>query len=440
MKNNYYEKSEMCSFDKRHKSLITFQKPEKYKDIENFSKNSKNLITFGSTYSYSPIFFDHKSTCLDLSKFNKILYFNSKKKVITVEAGIKIFELLNFTLKHKLWLAQLPGYPYISIGGAVATNIHGKSSGVDGTIKNSIKHLLIFHKKHGWINLSKNKNKEIFDLTIGGLGLTGTIVSVTLELKKFNFSNFLTTKYEVKSISETITILKKYKKKNLLVYSWNDASTFDNLGRGFVYVSKPINKLKKKILELKFKKKPKLLFPLWNKWTSIIFNAIFFKLQKFKKKKIIENFEKTIFPFAGNENYFHLYGKKGFIESQLIIPLGVIDDFFRELKKYYKIFKPEIILFSFKNMNGKQKFLRFEGEGICVTLDFTNKNKNLKFLNKIDFLCIKYGVTPSLIKDSRISKKIFNKCFSESNLFRKKLYKFDNKRVYQSELSRKLKI
>ena len=96
--------------------------------------------------------------------------------------------------------------------------------------------------------------------------------------------------------------------------------------------------------------------------------------------------------------------------------------------------------FSFKNMKGEQKFLRFEGEGICVTLDFTNKNKNLNFLNKIDFLCIKYGVIPSLIKDSRISKKIFNKCFSESNLFRKKLYKFDKKRVYQSEVSRKLKI
>ena len=60
-----------------------------------------------------------------------------KKKEITVEAGITLAELLNFTLKYNLWI-QLPGYPFITLGGAVATNAHGKSCGIDGAI-NSVK-------------------------------------------------------------------------------------------------------------------------------------------------------------------------------------------------------------------------------------------------------------------------------------------------------------
>ena len=70
--------------------------------------------------------------------------FDKENRLITVEAGIKLSELLNFTLKHDLWLPQVPGYPTITIGGAVATNAHGKSCGYHGTIRKQIKKIFIF--------------------------------------------------------------------------------------------------------------------------------------------------------------------------------------------------------------------------------------------------------------------------------------------------------
>ena len=91
-------------------------------------------------------------------------------------------------------------------------------------------------------------------------------------------------------------------------------------------------------------------------------------------------------------------------------------------------------------MSGEQKLLRFEGDGTCVTFDFVRSRKNLDFIEKVDQLCIKYNILPSLSKDSRINQNIFNKCYKESEIFREKLLNFDKNRVYQSELSERLKI
>ena len=441
MKNNLCEKIFISSFDKSYSSTVNFISPEKYRDLEKATENFSSLITMGSNLSYSPVSFYEKSISISLIKFNKILSFDYKKKEVTIEAGVKIFDLLNYLLPKGLWIPQLPGHPYITIGGAVAANVHGKSSGVHGTIKNSIKELLLFHKKHGWITLSNSKNKDLFDLTVGGLGLTGTIVSVTLKLQNFNYLNFLTERFEVNSIQETITCLKKYKNdKNLLIYSWNDASNLRNFGRGYIFINRPIDKKNREKIKLKFNNNYKISIPIWNKSFLKIFNNIFFNLQKYTKRIYKESFEKTIFPLAINDNYFNFYGNKGFIESQLIIPSTVIENFFLEFKKFFSEYKPEIILFSFKNISGKQKYIRFEGEGFCVTFNFTRNQKNLNFLNKIDNLCIKYGIIPSIIKDSRISKKVFEKCFSQANQFREDLIKFDKNRIYQSETSKRLGI
>ena len=203
-----FEKKKIKSFDQSRSLKIFIKNSEKYKDLENDSRSVENLITMGSCYSYVAAAFKENSLSIDIKKFNRILFFDKEKKIITVEAGMKIFELLNFTLKYNLWIPQIPGYPFISIGGAVAANVHGKSCAFYGTIKNSIKEMKIFHKLYGWLNLNLDENKDIFDLTIGGLGLTGSIISVTFKLEEIDNFNFVTTIKEVKSISETFPTMK----------------------------------------------------------------------------------------------------------------------------------------------------------------------------------------------------------------------------------------
>ena len=182
MKNSITEEKKTFSFDKNFSLNILCARPDKYKQLEGISRDYDEIINTGSNLSYSPLGINQNGVSLEFKKFNRIINFNKNEKTITVEAGILLIDFLNFTLSKNLWIPQLPGYPTITIGGAVSANSHGKSCALHGTIRKSIKSILLYHKINGWLELSENKNKDIFDLTIGGLGLTGTIVQVTFNL------------------------------------------------------------------------------------------------------------------------------------------------------------------------------------------------------------------------------------------------------------------
>ena len=439
--NNNSEKKFLTSFDKSYSANIFFKKPDKYREIENHSRSNENIITIGSNYSYAPMGFDKNSLAIDLSSFNRIIDFNLDKKEITVEAGLKIYDFLKFTLKYNLWLPQIPGYPFITLGGIVATNSHGKSCGTHGTIRKSIKKIQLFHKINGWLDLSENENKEIFDLTIGGFGLTGTIVAITFKLTELESGIFETHTEEVKSFEDCYKKISDDKNEKTFTYSWNRADSIKNFGTGFIYKNKlnSNNKTNGYLREIKQKKISSFLpLSLWNSLSVNIANNIYYKIQKMKKNKLNEDLIQVIFPYIGRESYFKLFGSKGFIESQILVSSKNMRMFMDEFLNIFKKHSPVITLFSLKNMRGEHNYLRFEDNSICVSFDFTNTKKNMEFMNLVDKLCVKHKAIPSIIKDSRLNKKTVNDCYVYCQDFKNKLKNYDNKRVYQSAISNKL--
>ena len=439
--NSNSEKKFLTSFDKSYSANIFFKKPDKYREIENHSRSNENIITIGSNYSYAPMGFDKNSLAIDLSSFNRIIDFNLDKKEITVEAGLKIYDFLKFTLKYNLWLPQIPGYPFITLGGIVATNSHGKSCGTHGTIRKSIKKIQLFHKINGWLDLSENENKEIFDLTIGGFGLTGTIVAITFKLTELGSGTFETHIEEVRSFDDCYKKITDDKNEEAFTYSWNRADNIKNFGTGFIYKNKfkSNNKTNGYLREIRQKKISNFLpLSLWNSLSVNIANSIYYKLQKMRKNKLNEDLIQVIFPYIGREGYFKLFGLKGFIESQILVSSKNIEMFMDEFLNIFKKHSPVITLFSLKNMRGEHNYLRFEDNSICVSFDFTNTKKNMEFMNLVDKLCVKHKAIPSIIKDSRLNKKTVNDCYVYCQDFKNKLKNYDNKRVYQSAISNKL--
>ena len=235
MTNKLFEKKTFTSFDKNYSAEIFIKKPDKYRDIENHPLAAENIITMGSAFSYTAASFKKDNLSISFEKFNRVIDFDNENKSITVEGGMKIYDLLNFTLEHKLWIPQIPGYPLISIGGAVATNAHGKSCGFHGTIRNLIKKITIFHRDQGWLNLSENENKEIFDLTIGGFGLTGTIIDITFRLVDFEGFSFNTSIEKSHSAIDTVKKIQDNTNSENFVYSWNRTDQKNNFGNGFIF-------------------------------------------------------------------------------------------------------------------------------------------------------------------------------------------------------------
>ena len=440
-----YEKHKLSSFDRSYTTEVYLKNPDRYRQLEKDSLKAENLISRGSGYSYVAASFRNETLSLNMKNFNRILYFDQKEKLITVEAGTTIIELLNFTLGAGMWIPQIPGYPFISIGGAVACNVHGKSAELHGTIKNAVKNILIFHKDNGWMNLSNDENKNIFDLTIGGYGLTGTIVSVTLKLIDFEGFNFQTTINKISSINESVKFIKNNKEKNNLIYSWNRIDPNSrNFGDGLIFCNSVNSKKSENNSDMMKTDRPRFLknffrFCFWNKLSVKTFNYFFLNYYIHLKKNVYkDNFSNVIFPFLGKEFYFSLFGDKGFFESQILINYEKVESFVSEFKNLVNLHKPTITLFSIKGMSGEHRYLRFEGNMVSLTFDTAKNKKNLNFINELDKLYIAYNVIPSVIKDSRIKKEVFDKCYKFANEFREDLRNFDHKRSYRSELSDRL--
>ena len=438
-------KKKVNSLDKSYKAEIVFISPDKYKNFENTVSKYEYINTMGSCNSYTPASFKKDILSIELKKFNRIIDFDKKNQLITVESGIQLSELCNFTLSHNLWIPQIPGYPSITVGGLVATNSHGKSCGVHGTIKRQIKKIKIFHKINGWINLSENENKEIFELTIGGFGLTGSIIEVQLKLEEFVGNNFFTELEPTNSTKDTLKKFNSDDQKEIYYYSWNRSDNYKNFGKGFIFRNS-INFEKNKILSKKINFRDKdikssCFINLWNDYTIKFSQSLYYNYYKFfKSTKYIENFQNVIFPFIGKETYFKFFGKKGFIEVQIIVPLKKIDLFVEKIEYLFKKYEPSITLYSLKNFKGEKKYLRFEETGICFTFDFIQNSKNIKFINELDKICENHSLTPSIIKDSRLKLETIKKCYNDYELFKSEIHKYDKKRIYKSALTDKLLI
>ena len=144
----------------------------------------KSFIISGNQRSFGDVALNDKSI-VSMRNFNKIIHFNIKKGIIELQSGILLQEVLPIIIEKGWIFPVTPGTKYVSIGGMVANNIHGKN-----TKKNQIKYyvkkikLLTLNKKI--VSCTLKNNKKIFDLTVGGFGLTGIILSATIQLKKIS--------------------------------------------------------------------------------------------------------------------------------------------------------------------------------------------------------------------------------------------------------------
>lgn len=431
------------SLDRYFSCKTKYIAPDRYRNLLNLSDGT-NHIAQGSGISYVPASFGKDSQVIGMRSFDRILDFNINEKTISVEAGITIGKLYNFLLPYKLCLPVQPGHPQITIGGCIACNVFGKNQVRHGLFSSSIIEIQLYHPFHGILNLSRNENSEIFELTCGGFGLTGIILSVKLRLDDI-ISDLINVKNsEVKNLSETFSALGKLKDKADMLYTWNDLSTFSNgFGRGFIITGS----FSKDNLDIKDNYKFKKLKPhrqgllpprVFNKITSPFLNLLFYiQNVKIKPEQRISYFDFS-YPVANKVFYFDLFGKRGFIEQQILVPKGSYEGYLLGFEKLVRRYKPLIALCSCKAFSGRQRLLNFNGEGVVLSLDIPNLPEHENFLNELDNLNIEFGAIGNICKDSRISKETVSRQYKEYDEFRNRLHNFDPKRLFTSELSKRL--
>ena len=405
----------------------------------------KNMIPrgLGRCYGDSSLYY----TILSMNKLNHMLKFDHKNGILTCEAGVSLKDILDIFVPRGWFLPVTPGTKFVTVGGAIASDVHGKNHHKDGSFCNHVLSIDLLLSNGEIVSCSREHNKDLFWATCGGMGLTGVIVRATIKMKKIETAYILKQIFKAKNIDEVMDLFEKYK-NNTYSVAWIDCLKGSNLGRSILFIGEhaKLNELSSKLYKnsLVVPKKNKITIPCFfpnfvlNKYTIKSFNAIYYN--KIKEQTSIVNYDNFFYPLDNIHKWNKIYGKRGFLQYQFVLPKEVS-------KKGLKVILSQIAesgLGSFlgvlkllgKNSGG---LLSFPLEGYTLALDFPISQKVFELLEKLDKIVLDYGGKIYLSKDARMKKEIFHKSYS-SNLekFLQVKYKFDPNNKFQSLQSQRL--
>jgi FAD/FMN-containing dehydrogenase len=422
------------------------------RDCENIKSLIKNKISFipfglGRSYGDAALF----DNVVKTSRFARILSFDEESGLLEAEAGLSLGEILEIFVPRGWFLPVTPGTKFVTLGGAIASDVHGKNHHKEGTFCEHIQKLKILKPDGQTAICSKSRNKELFFATCGGNGLTGLILSATLRLKKIQTSYIVETKVKCENIDKVLDAFERYEQSTYSV-AWIDCVTTGNsLGRSILMVGEHAEKEqlpsfnKKKPLLVHKKGKLNIPFNLpsftLNPFTIKAFNSFYYYCGKEGVTNSIVHYDSFFYPLDSINNWNRIYGKKGFLQYQFVVPknggkIAIKDILNRIAQNGTGSFLAVLKAFGKENEN----YLSFPMEGYTLALDFKISDKLFPFLKILDKVVLSYGGRLYLTKDVRMSKETFYKSYKNAEKFVDLKNLIDKDRVFQSIQSNRLEI
>tara|TARA_B100000676_G_C18031383_1_gene818928 strand:+ start:393 stop:1694 length:1302 start_codon:yes stop_codon:yes gene_type:complete len=412
------------------------------KNLSQLKKNiKKSCIARGLGRSYGDSSINSQNTIIT-TKLRKIIKFDKKNGILEAESGVSIEQILILIVKEGWFLPVTPGSKKVTLGGMIASDVHGKNHHRVGNFSNYILSFKILNNKKKLIVCSKKKNTRIFNYTIGGMGLTGIVYSCKIKLKKIESDQIFLDKIKNYNLKETLKCINASKNWEYNVAWIDTSSNLKQIGRsivtrGFFLKKKEVPSYSRN--KLIIENLPNI-FPnfFMNGFLIKILNFLYFTFSKSEKKT--SSIEDFFYPLDKINNWNIIYGNKGFISYQCSVPFN---NSYSSIYQILKILK-ENKIYSFvsvlKSMGKNNKRLSFGQKGFTLVFDFPLYPKVIDVLDKLDLVILKNRGKVYMTKDSRISKENFEKINREfkDNNFNKLRKK--NKFFFSSMQSERLKI
>lgn len=416
-------------------SKITFKNSN---DIKNNLLENRTYIPFGNGRSYGDSALNEN--IIYTKPHNYFLDFDEENGILHCQSGVLLSEIIESFVPKGWFLKVTPGTKLITIGGAIASDVHGKNHHVEGCFSNCTEEFTLMLANGEIKTCSKTQNEELFKTTCGGMGLTGIILDAKISLKKINSKYINQTTIKTKNLKETFEAFEKYA---YLPYSvaWIDCLAKDeNIGKCLLMVGDFANDG-----ELDFKEKKKLNIPFnfpsfaLNSLSVKAFNWLYYKKAPNGESKQKVDIDTFFYPLDAINNWNRIYGKGGFTQYQFILPKEKSYQGLQEILEAISNSGKGSFLAVLK-LYGKanENYLSFPIEGYSLALDFKIEKGLFELLDTLDKIVLKYEGRIYLTKDVRVSKETFEKgypniekfrTFRKENSMYKKFQSLQSKRV-----------
>lgn len=433
---------ELVSFDGGVRVTQEMERPDRYRQLEALGPKRRRIVR-GGGYSYAAAGFGGGGIVQDGRAFDRVLAFDPSTGILECEGGTTLGRVYEVARAAGFYLPVQPGYPLITVAGCVAADVHGKNQYGDGNFRRVVTHLRLFHPARGVLRLDADHDPELLELTCGGLGLTGHILSVGLRLTRLPGRRVRVERLPIARFEDTAAALEEHAPRVTFIYTWHDFTRRgDAFGRGHLYAGQFVADSEGPSDEgfrpVDAGSRGRLRGQWLNGATVGPFNRAYDLLQGLQARESEVDLFSFLFPVARKVAYFELFGRRGFHEYQVIVPRAAFAEYAREVRRFVEKDKAPVTLASCKLFRGAARHLRFDGDGVCVALDFPRGPRGTRFAAFLDDVSRSLRTPVNLVKDSRLPREVARACHPGYDGFRSTLLRFDPDRVYGSELSERL--
>jgi len=416
-------------------------------DAQQYIKTSDHFIPRGNGRCYGDASLGAHT--LNTTKFDKILSFDIPNGIFECQSGITLDQVLEVIVPKGWFLPVTPGTKFITIGGAVASDVHGKNHHVDGCFSHHVEEMDLLLADGRLVTCSPREETDLFEATCGGMGLTGLITRIRFRLKKIETSYIRQRQVKAANLEEILRLFDEYKEYTYSV-AWIDClKKGKGFGRSILILGEhaSLSDLndRQKQAPLQLPKKKQINFPFnlpsWilNSFTVKAFNFLYYGKNLKRQIDNVVNYEPFFYPLDAILHWNRGYGKKGFIQYQFVVPLESRQGLIEIMKKI-----SEKGLGSFlavlKVFGPQESLIGFPMEGYTLALDFPVRKGLFGFLDELDKVVLQYGGRLYMSKDARMKPGILQDSYQHLPQFLSIIEKYDPQGKIRSVQSDRLSL
>lgn len=355
---------------------------------------------------------------ISTTSFQSILEFDEVNGILNCQAGLTLDHILEVIVPKGWFLPVTPGTKFITVGGALASDVHGKNHHAEGTFGDNVLSFEMITGTGEQLVVTRESHPDLFYATAGGMGLTGIILSVRFQLKKIETSFITQKKIKARNLDEAMDLFQANAHYTYSM-SWIDClQSGKKIGRSLLMMGEH-----SKLDELPSEKRKnplvtnnKVLFnmPVYlpaftlNSLSIRSFNLLYYGKELKKEAQSVIPYDPFFYPLDAILNWNRMYGKPGFVQYQFVLPLESSKEGLEVILKKINdkgmgSFLAVLKLFGEENPG----FISFPFKGYTLALDFPVKKGLFEFLDELDAVVKDFNGRIYLTKDARMDKTMF---------------------------------
>lgn len=354
---------------------------------------------------------------ISMLAFRHMISFDAQNGVLVAEAGVTLADIISVFVPRGWFVSVTPGTKFVTLGGAIAADVHGKNHHKDGSFGAFVDWIDVVGRDGVVRRCSRMENSDLFAWTLGGMGLTGVILRCAIRLRRVETAWLRQRSIPAPNLAAAMGAFEENAQSTYSV-AWIDClAKGESLGRSIVLLGEhaladeldvarrpaPLATPRRRMMTMPFDAPSFAL----NQWSVRAFNALYWWKGSRGSRDALVDWDSYFYPLDSIGQWNRIYGKHGFAQFQCVLPLAASRAGLEELLGAISTSGQGSFLAVLKRMGPQDSRFSFPMDGYTLALDFPAHPKALALMERLDAITLAHGGRFYLAKDARVSRAAF---------------------------------